>query len=359
MGRSPLSWISVAVIATTAVVTLVAALMSNAPLNSQEAAIANQAQMLADRASTTALRLPLLFHAGGETWYQPLPVYAAATLLQIGVAPERAVRVAMAPFSASLLVFMPTYFFYARVGGGELMMVPPVLAWVLAVLFCVERPNSWMALAGGAVLGLSAYTQPAGVLTIPVYLALGSLILWRAGRAAQAILAAVIGVVLVILPFLVWFVLHPDSYLDTFGRWAVHPAHIRNPWEGLVAVSRWPVLARRVGAYWDYLSPTFLFASGQVFHLAMALLIPLGLWSVAGTNMTAPWRLIIIGSFIAPLAGVLLDVPRSAGLTLMFAPFGALLAAQGLLALVQAPRQSVRVGGFALLALLVLLPKLN
>ena len=62
---------------------------------------------------------------------------------------------------------------------------------------------------------------------------------------------------------------HPDAYIDTFGRWAIHPAHVRNPWAGLLAATKWDVMARRTSDFWTYVSPTFLFDGQSLFNVGM------------------------------------------------------------------------------------------
>jgi hypothetical protein len=42
-------------------------------------------------------------------------------------------------------------------------------------------------------------------------------------------LRAAIAAAAVTVPIALWFMVHPASYVDTFGRWFLHAAHIRNP----------------------------------------------------------------------------------------------------------------------------------
>ncbi len=70
-----------------------------------------------------------------------------------------------------------------------------------------------------------------------------------------------------------------------------------------------------------------------------------GLELTPGGGLTA-------GLLAAPLVAVLLDLPRDAGLVVMMAPLGALIAASGAVWLLDRPR--LRVGSLSLLALAAL-----
>jgi len=315
---------------------------------------------------------PLLIHHDGELWLQPLAVYPSALLLRSGMPAAAALRLPamlaalasialtcvlalivfrdlrLAVVAGSLMLAAPALLVAGRSPGADLLMVPFVLFWCVVVLWYVEQPRPWLPAVGGFVLGASLWTQPAGVLAVPVFFAIGCALLISARRDVRACVAAGIGVAVPLLTFALWFWRHPDSYLDTFGRWAIHPAHIRNPWVGLIAFTKWDVVARRVAAYWSYLNPTFLFGGHDLFAVAMAVLIPYGLWvGVTGARARA-WAMAVGGFFAAPLAAVLLDEPRNSHLALLFVPFGALLGARGMDVLLTRGLTG-RVVGFAVL----------
>ena len=296
----------------------------------------------------------LFVHAGGEIWYQPLAVFPSAVLLRAGIPRDAAlvipaligayfvvwltyalaVRVPLAsPYpalTAVMLLFMPGYVEHARAAGADLLMVAAILGWCVLLLESVRRPSQWLPFVGGVVLAAAAYTQPAGVLTVPVFLLLGAVLLRRAGLGWRPVLASVAGAGVGLLPIAIWLALHPAAYPDTFGRWAIHAAHVRNPIDGLIALTRWHVVARRASDYWDYFNPTFLFASGQVFALWVVVLMPLGLWASGGRRRTHGQWLATAAFFVAPVAAVLLDVSRAPSLVLTLIPFGVVLAAMGL-----------------------------
>jgi 4-amino-4-deoxy-L-arabinose transferase-like glycosyltransferase len=324
---------------------------------------------------------PFLVHDESERWYPPLAVYPAAWLVQAGVSTQVAARLPAAiaaalsallladvaalmfresrllALSVGLLMLTPAWLTAGRTAGGDLLMVPAILAWLAAVLRWCDHPRSWVLTAGGVALGLSAWTQPAGVLAVPIYFLLGGLTIWRRARDPRAILSAAFGVAAPFAVYAVWFLQHPDAYLDTFGRWAIHPAHIRRPWDGIVAATKWDVLGRRASAYWEYLNPTFLFDGRAIFGTAMAVPIALGWWA-ARAEACRPPGILTMAFFAAPLGGVLLDVPRDPFLVLALAPFGALVGARGLDVLLTRGRAAARLVA-ALLVLLLVLGALN
>jgi 4-amino-4-deoxy-L-arabinose transferase-like glycosyltransferase len=295
---------------------------------------------------------PLLVHDEGERWLQPLAVYPGAILRTIGLPEKVAARlpsvvaasasavlayllamyvfgdVRWAALAAALLMASPAWLSFGRAAGGDLLVVPAMLGWLVAVLECRLRPRLAVAALGGLALGLGAWAQPAGVIAVPVHLAIGIWLLQPRARGEWRLAAVAAGAALVpFLAYAVWFLRHPDSVLDTFGRWLIHPAHLRSPWDGLVAATNWDVMARRAGLYWSYLSPTFLFDGRAMFTAALAIPLVVGAWVGGRTTRVHTWLLCTF--LAAPVGAVLLDVGRDAALVLTMAPLGALLAARG------------------------------
>jgi hypothetical protein len=292
----------------------------------------------------------LVLHAGGERWYLPLEVYPTAWLLSAGVPRDIALvtpslvaacgvlwlthRLGLrlplpglaAASAAALLVLMPGFIAHTRVPGGGLLLVTALLAWCVAVAEYDHRRRAGMLIGGAGVLGVAAYTHPSGWWSVAIFVLLGATALRRAKTGWSTIIASAAMPAAVCVPLAIWVLLHPDAYPDTIGRWAIHAAHVRSPLDGLVAVTRWHVVARRASEYWNYFSPTFLFASGQLFAWWMVILVPLGLW-VRPQTVTA-W--LLAAAFLAsPAAGVMLDTGRTALSALPLLPFGALLAVVG------------------------------
>ena len=371
-------WLLRAAVVAVSAMVLALTLVSNVPLSEAERALVAEVDRIARTGADGSGRVfPLLVKGDGEQWYQPMAVYPPLFLLRIGLPPTLAFRLPsaiaalltivliyllgvratgiqpIAALSVLLLLLMPGFVAHAHTAGADLMMVPPILFWLLCVLRYIERPRTWLLLVSGVVLGTSLYTQPAGVLSVPVYLAIGGGVLIARGCDTRMLAVAALGVVLAALPAVVSVWQDPASYPDTFGRWAVHAAHIRDPWQGLIASTAWHVMGRRVGAYWDYMRPTFLFASGTLFTAGMGIPIALGFRGRDDSGHAVGDRLIIAGFLAAPVAAVLLDVSPRASLAILIAPFGALLGARGLAALLAHRRGPVRLAGVALLALLV------
>ena len=292
----------------------------------------------------------LLLHAAGERWYQPLEVYPTAWLLAAGV-PQEIAMVApslvaayavlwltyllglqlllpqiAAASAAALLVFMPGFIAHTRAPGGGLLTVSALLGWCLGIAAYCHRRRARVLIGGAGVLGVAAYTQPSGWWSVAVFLLLGATALRRANTPVSTIIGSAAVTAAVCVPLAIWVLLHPDAYPDTIGRWAIHAAHVRNPLDGLVAVTRWHVVARRVSDYWNYFSPTFLFASGQLFAWWMVILVPVGILSRPQT--LASW-LLRAAFLVSPAPAVMLDTGRTALFALSLLPFGALLAVVG------------------------------
>ena len=293
----------------------------------------------------------LMVHDTGEHWYQPLAIYPPVLLRRAGVPPALADRLPVA-FAAGLtaaltllvahrvlgsagwaagcavlLLLSPAFRSSSMTGGADLLLVPSVLAWLLCVLEDLASPRWWLPLLGGLLLGVSLYTQPAGVLAVPIFFVLGAALHWHLQRRSAFVFASAGAVAVAMAPAALWIVRHPEAYADTLGRWAIHAAHLRNPVDGVIAFTRWHVAARRVGEYWHYFDPTFLFGR-EMYGVLFAALVPLGLWHVRLLPRVAR-VLLIAGLLLTPVAAVLLDVPRQAALVPMFLPLGALLAALG------------------------------
>jgi 4-amino-4-deoxy-L-arabinose transferase-like glycosyltransferase len=367
-GTSAQAWVPAAISAVAVVVLIVT---MPAEWADREMPIVSRSAALAEGAADASGRTrPFLVHDAGERWLPPLGVYPAALLRTIGLPAKVAVRlpavaaaattavlvyvfalglfrdVRTAVLAAALLTVSPAWLDFGRTAGGDLLMAALVLAWLIAVQRWRERPRFLVIVAGGIALGLAAWTQPAGVLSVPAYLAIGLVLM--APRADEwRMVAAALGCVAVpFLAYAVWFLSYPDSFLDTFGRWAIHPAHVRSPLDGVRAVTNWDVLARRAGDYWTYLNPTFLFG-GSVFGPLMAPLMGVAWWrrqteEVARGRRGGAAGPILAGLLVAPLVAVLLDLPRDAGLVVTMAPLGAVLAAPALVWLVDRLRHRVR-----------------
>jgi hypothetical protein len=101
--------------------------------------------------------------------------------------------------------------------------------------------------------------------------------------------------------------------------------------------------AERVALYWDYFNPSYLFFSGAsdlmwatrragVFVLAVAVLLPCGIWSIWRWNPSIARIVLLAGFFFAPfpIVATLPEAPRYATARALLAlPFGVLISVAG------------------------------
>ena len=325
------------------------------------------------RVDASGRAAPLLVHDGGERWYQPLAVYPAALLIRVGVPARTAMRLPamLAAGISALLTYMlgvrllrrsrmggiallflvasPAWVGFGATSGADFVMVATILGWLVSVLGWRDRPSLMTAAVSGLLLGLSAWTQPAGVLAVPLFFAVGWLLMTDRQRRLPVVAAAAFGAAIPVIVCGGWLAMHPDAYADTFGRWAIHAAHVRRPWQGVIAVTKWDVMARRAAEYWAYVSPTYLFDGQSLFSVGMLGFVAAGLWAAldAGNRAVA----LAVGFLAVPLAAVLLDSPRDASLVLMMAPLGALVGALGVECVLE--RRGGRPVAFVLMAIVI------
>jgi 4-amino-4-deoxy-L-arabinose transferase-like glycosyltransferase len=310
---------------------------------------------------------PLFIHVRNALWLQPVPVYLMALALRVSAGAASApalmsaavavidvvltyhvARVVLdrdraAVIAAALLVLTPAHLFYGTTATPAIYATPFALLWLLALLRHLERRRPAGLFAAAAALGAGMYTTPEAVWTMAAYGALTLALLARADARPRVRLApAGAGFVVALLPMLGWFILHPASYVDTMGRWALHPAYIRNPIEGLQAFFRYDVVARRVSLYWDFFSPRHLFLSaaapglqwmGGVLLWPMAILLPIGLYRSFTREPDSAGLALGCGLLLAPLASAAFDEPRAIAAALPMLPFAAILGADGIEAL--------------------------
>jgi 4-amino-4-deoxy-L-arabinose transferase-like glycosyltransferase len=331
--------------------TLIVLVLANGSRYESDSAVARQVEALAYGRSQHGL----FVHAGGEIWYQPLAVYPSAALISAGVPIPLALTLpsllaalivvwltytfarrlqlsqTAAALTAGLLLVTPGFVEHSRAPGGAMIMAATVLAWCVAVLDYITHGKRRVLVAGAGALALAAYAHPAGVLAVPAFFCLAIVTLRRHGQRGAVILRVLIALVVMLAPIAAWLLMHPNAYPDTFGRWAIHAAHVRNPIDGIIAVTRWHVVARRVSEYWNYFNPTFLFGSGELFAWWAVVLIAPGVWSVMFTQRSSRvTTLVVAAALVVPVSAVMLDGARDAAAVLTLAPLGAVLAGVGL-----------------------------
>jgi hypothetical protein len=156
--------------------------------------------------------------------------------------------------------------------------------------------------------------------------------LWIAGRRKLSTLAVAAGSALAMLiPLAIWFALHPQTYLDTYGSWVIHPAHIRNPIDGWHALINRNSLGTRASTYWGFLNPSYLFFSGAQGRAPLPWIVaPLVVAGIVRCARKAPGvaaLITLIGTLVAPIAGASFGQPDYIDNGLALVPFVVLLAA--------------------------------
>jgi hypothetical protein len=237
--------------------------------------------------------------------------------------------------AALLLALSPGLFIHSRLALSVIYPLPFVVLWLLALHEYERQPRPWLLAAGAASLGVGIYGYLAGVVMMPLYLAatVWCVRAWRSPRLLGWI-AAGFGVVL--LPIVFWHVAHPERYAEL-----MHAYRMDVPGDaGVAPALSVDGLRGRLGAWWQYFNPDFMFLAGDTsltnstrnagfFPLAFAVLLPMGLWRLwRGSRFE---RIILLGFLTGPVAAVAtgtIDLNRYRAMFVL--PFGALVAAYGL-----------------------------
>ncbi len=309
-----------------------------------EPAGTRESQLLAQAQSGSG---PLFFHAGDGQWLQAFPVYVTSVIWTLGGGDQSArlasvaiaaVNVVLLLLSARrlfdsalpaliaplLLLVTPAHITFARSGSDALFSVPFVLLWLLAMLRVWNSGSTAAALAAGIALGAGIYTNRAAPLTMGFLLVVSAAALVAGARKWRSAAFVVAGFGVMALPAAAWFAMNPSTYPDTFGRWAIHLAHVRNPLDGVRAFLNWNTLGNRASLYWGFLDPAWLFFE-NMFLLVMLplLLIGVGTWR----RVLSRYGMILVagGAIATPLAGSSFGEPHYAADALTFLPFAILL----------------------------------
>lgn len=316
---------------------------------------------------------PLIPNHTSWTWWQPLLFYLTAAVLLFLPIAEWSVRLPnvilailnvwliyavarrlfgnpwYAVLAAVMLALTPAHFFFARLAQDYFLALTFALLWLLCLLRYLHTDRAWLPMATGLVLGVGLYTHISSWMVMPFYLVVTTLVLWLARKPLRATLALYLGFAVTMLPLIAWLWYHPSLLRDMFQNYGV-----------VTSLN----LAERVTLYWDYFNPSFLFFSGGadpmwatsrvgVFLLAVAVLLPLGIWHIWRRGFSISRAVVLVGFFFAPvpIVAVLPEAPRYAtARDLLVVPFGVLISVAGVEYLVADRKQVGR-----LIAVLLLL----
>ncbi len=314
--------------------------------------------------------LPVFVRLSSELWLPPVPVYttlaiatvrrteppgrqtaaafgALGVVLTYAFASDLFRRRAFGWIAALLLLSNPAYVASARSGALDgVWVIPPLLLSLLAVRSFAETGSHRSLAAAAAALVGCAYTQPSGaflgviagttaVTGLGRARLLGIRDTWRAALAAAA----------VALPIALWFVLHPASYVDTLGRWFLHPAYIRNPWSLVLRLMNWFSLAEWASIYWNFFDPTRLLYSAAGPASAGTFLMAVGVFlGMAAYDLARPQRprtaeesvllwIVAVGFVASPLVPASFAEPGAIQKALSLPLFGTILGTLGVRAL--------------------------
>jgi hypothetical protein len=235
--------------------------------------------------------------------------------------------------AALALIFMPAFMTYGRQGLEPIYIVPFVAIWLYALTAFIEKDRPSHIAAASAALGAGVYSTTAAPLTMALLWLTMIVVLLTVRRMKLSTLGiAAAGFIVMLAPLAIWFGLHRDTYMDTYGTWAIHPTHIRNPLDGFLALINRNTLGTRASTYWSLIDPSYLFfasAEGRApLHWIMAPLFAIGIYRCV-TKPKAMALIVLAGTLIAPLAGAGFGQPRYIANALALLPFLALLAGYG------------------------------
>jgi hypothetical protein len=313
----------------------------------------DEARVLSHAQRPVQGRPPLVINTG-DAWLQPLQVYATtlAHAIKPGFFAGRWASVSVAAISAGLmflvgwrlfggyiaalaatlaLILTPAHMTFGRQGIEAVYIVPFVLLWLYALAGFVDKDRPEQMAAAAAALGAGVYSTTAAPLTMAFLWLTMIVVLWMAGRRKLSTMAvAAISFAVMLAPLAVWFAFNPHTYGNSYGAWAIHATHLRNPLAGLSAAP--DAIGATASAYWSLVNPSFLFLSGAdsraPLHWLLAPLIVIGIYQCV--RKSGPMAtIVLIGAVVAPLAGAGFGRPRYIANAMALLPFMAVLAGYG------------------------------
>lgn len=245
-------------------------------------------------------------------------------------------------FAAGVLAMTPAHFMLSRLAMDYPYPLPFILAWLLCLTRVSADEQVRPLFLGGVCLGLGVFSYIAAVVMMPLYLALTFTWLWLEKRSWRAHGAALAGFSLPLVVLLVpWLATHPTAIADTAQHYELYDTQKLGALQGLRALFSYPNIDRLASLYWTYLSPSFLFLSGGLhsmfstrsigfFLLPVALLLPMGIYHVITSRLSASAVVLLAGFVTAPAAAAIFGgEPAASQRSVELMPFGVLLSTIG------------------------------
>lgn len=326
---------------------VLAALLIDGELDPQESIFNTQAQ------TVLSGRTPLFFHAGGELWLQPVPVYSNAALQAVSIGPASG-RIASAIAGAAdvalvvlagyaiagtawagiaaglVLMLTPGHWSLAVHGTDPIVPAPLILLWLYFLLQFLKFDSARALALSAIALGATVYAHPSGPLTA-IFLWMLTVIVSRR-RHRVRLLTATLLFIAMWLPAAAWFYAHRDTYADTFGRWLILASHLRSPLDAFHAFVNPNTLGTRASLYWGFWDPSDLFfATGDVPSPMLLFEAPLILAALLRARQIPDRAAVIIAAaaLVVPIAGSTFGVPHYFPYAAAVLPLMALLAGLG------------------------------
>jgi hypothetical protein len=242
----------------------------------------------------------------------------------------------------AVAVFATTPLLLRAVNGSTaaLLQMPFVMAWLMSIEQWRKSANRLWVVVSGAVLALGLYSHPAGLVMMPIYLALTIVGLISVDTSYRRIADLILAFAVVAAPWVLLLWQHPSYIEEQVTTHRLYDAQRFTLLQGMREMSSWVGLTARSEVYWDYFNPAFLFfsrtglaasvPSPQVFLTPLCVLMPIGLYHVATQSSLLVRWMLIGGLLSAPIPGALTAQPPIATRFTTAIPFAALLAAYGI-----------------------------
>lgn len=230
--------------------------------------------------------------------------------------------------TVALFALTPLLWLQSQQAPASLEPLPFVVGWLLAVANFRNDRAAWWPVAAGGCLGAGVYTSQAAVVMMPLYLMLTVAVVAHARAVPlRQVVLLVAAFVVVAAPFAVSLVRHPEEFRATVNAYHLYDANRFNVRQGVREMASWVGLTARSEVYYDYFNPAFLFLTGRVLLLPLAVLVPVGMVHIVSDETTPLARLSIAGFVAAPFAASLTAQAPIPGRILFITPFAAIVSA--------------------------------